>query len=296
MINPVSITEKLLFSTVRIETQTAEGRGTGTGFFFSYRIDPQRTLLVIITNKHVVKGALTGQFHLHQADRAGPDAMPLSRSFPVPLNNFETQWIGHPVDEVDLCAMPVQFVVNEAIRRGNPPFYATLDESFIPTEAQLSEFSAMEEVVMVGYPNGLWDAANNFPLLRHGATASHPAIDFNGKPELVIDAACFPGSSGFPVVLVRSGSYYKKTGCTVVMAGEQIFLLGALYAGPIREAEGRIEVRPIPTSMQPIPVTQQMIHLGYVVKAREILALGEHIRSTYKNKLEQDRVKTASAH
>ena len=29
-------------------------------------------------------------------------------------------------------------------------------------------------------------------------------IDFNGKPEFVCDIACFPGSSGSPVVLFRS--------------------------------------------------------------------------------------------
>lgn len=276
MINPTSITEKLLFSTVRIETNT----GTGTGFFFSYRIDAERTLPVIITNKHVVTGALTGSFLLHERDGQGEDARPSACSFPVALDHFEARWIHHPLPSVDLCAMLVQPIFEEATRREKAVFYVPLDESLIPTGAQLADFFAMEDIVMVGYPNGLWDAVNNLPILRRGVTASHPSMDFNGKPEMVIDAACFPGSSGSPVVLVRSGSYCTKIGCTVMMAGEQAFLLGALYAGPIREAEGRIEVRPIPTSVQPIPVTQQMIHLGYVVKAREILALGERIKQT----------------
>ena len=43
----------------------------------------------------------------------------------------------------------------------------------------LEELSALEELVMVGYPIGLWDKNNNFPIFRKGYTASHPAIDFN---------------------------------------------------------------------------------------------------------------------
>ena len=42
-----------------------------------------------------------------------------------------------------------------------------------------SELSAVEEILMIGYPNGLWDAVNNYPLIRRGVTASHPAVDFD---------------------------------------------------------------------------------------------------------------------
>jgi hypothetical protein len=48
---------------------------------------------------------------------------------------------------------------------------------------------------MVGYPNGLWDTANNFPLIRRGVTATHIKNNYNGKSEFVIDIACYGGSS-----------------------------------------------------------------------------------------------------
>src|SRR3954471_785314 len=86
-------------------------------------------------------------------------------------------------------------------------FIRSIDPSIIPSDAQLQELSAVEEILMIGYPNGLWDAVNNYPLIRRGVTASHPAVDFdvNGVPTTVIDAACFPGSSGSPVVLHNAG-------------------------------------------------------------------------------------------
>lgn len=80
----------------------------------------------------------------------------------------------------------------------------------------MEELSAVEEILMVGYPNGLWDSVNNYPLIRRGITASHPAVDFevDGVPTTVVDAACFPGSSGSPVILHNVGTYTDKKGTT----------------------------------------------------------------------------------
>jgi len=63
---------------------------------------------------------------------------------------------------------------------------------------------------MVGYPIGLWDEKNNYPIFRKGITATHPANDYNGKSEFMIDAACFPGSSGSPVYIIDELNYVDK--------------------------------------------------------------------------------------
>ena len=47
--NPISISEKMMFNTVRLETNN----GTGTGFFYSFHVGKYE-YLTIITNKHVV--------------------------------------------------------------------------------------------------------------------------------------------------------------------------------------------------------------------------------------------------
>jgi len=69
---------------------------------------------------------------------------------------------------------------------------------------------------MVGYPVGIWDSANNMPVIRRGITATHPGKDYEGKSEFMIDAACFPGSSGSPVFLFNLGSYPQKAGGIVI--------------------------------------------------------------------------------
>jgi hypothetical protein len=153
-------------------------------------------------------------------------------------------------------------------------FYRALDPRIIPSEQQLEELSAVEEILMIGYPNGLWDAVNNYPLIRRGITASHPAVDFDveGVATTVIDAACFPGSSGSPVLLHNAGTYSDKKGNTTV--GTRTMFLGVLFSGPVMQADGKIVIRDIPTALGPVPQISLMLNLGYIVKSKELAALG----------------------
>lgn len=58
------ITDLITYSTVRIECTFSGGIGTGTGFFMNLCIEEDQHIPVIVTNRHVVKGALTGKFCL----------------------------------------------------------------------------------------------------------------------------------------------------------------------------------------------------------------------------------------
>ena len=113
------------------------------------------------------------------------------------------------------------------------------------------ELNAIENVVMLGYPNGLWDKKNNLPIVRRGVTATPPYIDFEGRPEFIIDCACFPGSSGSPVLLYNVGSFLRKKDSKVRVGG-RLKLLGILWGGPQYLAPGEIKAVPIPTAAQQV--------------------------------------------
>jgi hypothetical protein len=107
------------------------------------------------------------------------------------------------------------------------------------------------------------------PIFRKGITATHPNLNYEGRDEFLIDAACFPGSSGSPVFLYNMGSYADRQGGTVI--GTRIALLGILYAGPQFTVKGEIVVSPIPTQMKPVPISRIPTNLGIVIKAKQIL-------------------------
>lgn len=280
MITPTTASEKLLFNTVRIQAYTGSGPASvGTGFFFNFSLDNDRQVPAIITNKHVVEGTVHGSFQVHEAKIENANPMPSGSSFTVELDQFERRWVGHPDKEVDLCAMPFEPLRRQAQDERKTIFSVSFDESLVRGDTELqSEFGSVEEVVMVGYPIGLWDKTNNLPIIRRGISATHPGIDWEGKSIQIADIACFPGSSGSPVLIVEEGFHKSKDGA--ITGGERIVLLGALYAGPQWTAEGDIKVREIPTAREKLTVeTGVMIHLGYIVKAKEILALGEYMKN-----------------
>lgn len=259
----LSVSEQMAFSTVRIESEA----GIGTGFFFRFLEDGKNHIPAIVTNKHVVKNAKVGTFFISSADESGsPD---IKKHIPVALDNFENRWIMHPDPNVDLAIMPIAPLLEEANQKGIHPFFIPLTKSIVPTNEQLKELTAVEDILMVGYPIGVWDAVNNYPIFRKGITATHPFNDYNGKSEFVIDAACFPGSSGSPVFLANLGNFVDKKGNTII--GTRIYFLGILYAGPMYDAEGKIIIVDIPTKKDTLAISKIPTNLGYVIKSKKLL-------------------------
>jgi len=265
----LSITEQLAYSTVKIQVQTSRGTGVGTGFFYDFEFDNNQHIPVIITNKHVVKDAQVGAFLLSSVNDDGTPNN--QKHIPVGLNEFEKRWIQHPDSNIDLTLMPLAPLLNEASEKGVKPFLIPLSENLIPSDEQLKGLTAVEDILMVGYPIGLWDEKNNYPLYRKGITSTHPMNDYNGKSEFVIDAACFPGSSGSPVFLANIGNYVDKKGNTIIAT--RFLLLGILYAGPQYSAEGEIKVIDIPTKRDTVAVSEIPMNLGYVIKSKNIKSL-----------------------
>ena len=161
-------------------------------------------------------------------------------------------------------------------------FHQHFDKSLIPTVAQLKELDSVEDIIMIGYPNALWDEVNNIPLVRKGITATPAWLDFNGKKEFVIDAACFPGSSGSPVLICNIGNVKDKFG-GIQFGINRIYLLGLLYGGPQQTIEGEICVKTVPDATQtPYALSSIPNNLGYVIKSERILELSEYILTKIK--------------
>jgi hypothetical protein len=151
---------------------------------------------------------------------------------------------------------------------GEEVYYSCIDFELIPTAEQLEELDALEEVVFVGYPSGLFDSVNLLPVFRRGVTATPLQIDHNGRPLFLVDASVFPGSSGSPVFIYNLGGYGSRKG---LHTGTRLFFLGIIAEVAYRLEEGSLEFRSIPTAHIPVIVTREMIDLGVVFKARTVV-------------------------
>lgn len=256
---PVSISENLMFNTVRLVAQSG---ASGTGFFYNFNLD-NKVVPVIITNKHVVNNnaneTMIFYLHLKNGDNESSENYKIT---------YTTKWFFHSSKDLCFCFVnPVfEFVKKQT---GKDVFYRPIEEDIIPTEEMLEDLSALEELVMVGYPIGLWDEKNNFPIFRKGYTASHPAIDFNETGIGLVDMACFPGSSGSPVFVLNEGGFKDKMG-NLRWGQSRCFFLGTLFAGPTYDATGKLIITNIPTSQVLESHTRIMANLGYYIKASEL--------------------------
>ena len=140
----------------------------------------------------------------------------------------------------------------------------------IPSKSEMEmEFSRIEDITVVGYPDGIWDAFNNMPITRRGITATPIQMDFENKPRFLIDAAIYGGSSGSPVFVFNQGSYSKPDGG--LYAGTRLKLVGVVYAVAQHKVTGELEIVDIPAAKTPIANTLIPNNLGVVIQARELL-------------------------
>jgi hypothetical protein len=262
----LTVTEYLMHSTVRVECQLSNGLSVGTGFLFLLFRTKVASVPVIVTNRHVIKGAVRGSFSLTAA--TPEDTPDLARHIPVSLDDFESRWIGHPDPSVDLAILPCALLLNDLNKRGDRVFWSGLDATMIPESEAIKQLTPVEDVLVVGYPIGIRDATNNTPVFRRGITATAPYLDFNGKQEFLIDAAIFPGSSGSPVVLFES-SWVDRRG--TLNTGTRFQFLGVVYGVETYPQEGQIKIVPAPTQLRAVPEIGLPSGLGVCIRADRIL-------------------------
>lgn len=263
----LSVAEQLLFTTVRVETYDDKNNAyTGTSFIFGYRTGKDEQILFLVTNKHVIKGKQKGILNFIQAQNGQPL---LGTCYPLEITEFESAWYGHPSEKVDVAIAYFKPIVDCFADKGIDIYFRSVISDLVPSNDILNELDAIEEVLIIGYPYGIWDRKNLLPIVRRGITATPISVDFQGEKQFLIDASVFPGSSGSPVFLYNVGTYTKKTGDTVVE--NRLLFLGIVAEVFYRIEPSEIRVLSVPTVDVPVALSKQMIDLGIVFQATTII-------------------------
>lgn len=262
---------QLLFTTIRVETITKEGkRGVGTAFLISKTVK-EGEMHYIITNKHVIENADKGLLMFTTKNKDNNPSLGNIYSISI-NNNFEDIWYKHP-NGIDLCITHLSPALKIAKDHSKNLFYRTIPLEIFIDDETAKDLDVYEEICFVGYPNDIYDKKNYLPIFRNGATASHINIDYNECPNFLIDASVFPGSSGSPVFIYNKSSYRKRN--TIHMA-QRLLFIGVISETLIKNDIGEIKIIQIPTIVsKPIVEIRQMVNLGIVIKSKEVIKLIE---------------------
>lgn len=239
-----------------------------TAFFCKLYLDGDRYCEVLVSNRHVFENLREITFHITLASKGGVPTTEL-QDYHLVIGNRQNLIIFHPDNDVDLAIMlirPLLIDMHQKIHR--TLFYKSITDAQI---ANLSDekYDALEEVIMIGYPVGLWDHVNNRPLFRRGITATDPKVDYQGKPMFLIDCACIQGSSGSPVFALRKGYLTDKHGKPLNQYGATLELLGIQSAMPVKSIYADLTLVER-TATKPVADVKIPINLGYVVKAEKL--------------------------
>jgi hypothetical protein len=266
-----SVTKRLLFNTVRVDTVLEDGsEGSGTAFVVEHAHAGGHHRF-IVTNRHLVEGVREGGLIFTQQRHGQPL---LGQRFHVGIEEFPQAWFLHPDPAVDLAIVPLRPLEQAAQAQGVALYVQAVDTRQVPDAAATRALDALEEVLFVGYPNGVWDQVNLMPILRRGTTATPIALDFEGRAEFLIDAAVYPGSSGSPVFVYQPVRQRGGVG-----GGEpKLLLAGVVSAVFFREEAQRLVAAPVPArqaSRGGQTMGSEMIDLGLVIKAQAVVQVIE---------------------
>lgn len=274
------IADQLVYSTVRIVCRDKTTLSRGTGFFMRQHFPDKTNINAIVTNNHVVDGYDYAEITLAGIDENG---MPDDKNHvTITINDLQKRRISHPDKNIDVCLLFVNDKIEEYEKAGKSVYYKAVGTEMTLLPTDYDSLTSIEDVIMIGYPNGIMDTYNNKPVVRKGITATSLKLDYNGTPDFMVDIACFYGSSGSPVFLRKEGLAKETTdkGLTIGLS-PSYSLLGIIHSMSIAKASGEIVVKEIPTSMKPIVETTIPLNLGQVTKAKKILEIFDLVKARH---------------
>jgi len=184
----------LIQATVQLEQPLGDGtRTVGTGFLVSDPTPDGRPRVVLVTANHVLK-RMPGEratigYRVQTADGAWRYAPQTLR---IRAGDREL-WTHHGSRDVAVMTItaPPEFA-----RAAIPQDYLAADDTF-----GKYQLGPGDEMMALGFPQGLSANPAGFPILRSGRVASYPLTPATSFPTFLLDFSVFPGNSGGPVYM-----------------------------------------------------------------------------------------------
>jgi hypothetical protein len=195
---PMDLSMELIQATVQLEQPLGDGtRTVGTGFLISDPGPDGKPHTVLVTANHVFNrmpgDVATIGYRVQAADGAWRYA---PQSVTIRAHGHEL-WTHHGTRDVAAISItaPPEFA-----KAAIPLNWLAGDDTF-----GKYQLGPGDEMMALGFPQGLSANPAGFPILRSGRVASYPLTPSTSFPTFLLDFSVFPGNSGGPVYMAESG-------------------------------------------------------------------------------------------
>lgn len=248
--NSQALDEAFLKSTVLVTYSSGPStQSTGSGFLLFRPVSGDQGQVYLITNKHVLPPP-TGPDNI--SIRVNTKSAATVQNLSIMISNDKRYLPAvrfHPLG-YDVAAVNI---TEQVIRQGIDGEWLPYDLLVTDNRLKDEHISAGDDIFLLGYPDGIFDQRNVFPILRRGVLATVPdqGYAFNdrlrtqfGLPERIdgflIDAGVFPGSSGSVVILSPQPSTIGPQGQTIVSSAKKIPYILGVVSGSIPIADNAL--------------------------------------------------------
>jgi S1-C subfamily serine protease len=194
----VGMTVDLMSATVQLEQPLPKGSKTvATGFLISDPTPDGRPRIVLVTADHVFEGMPGDQATIGWRVKGLDGTWTYAPQKIAIRTDGKPLWTRNPTRDV------------AAITISAPPEFAraAIPLNWLAGDDVLAnnQLEPGEEMLTLGFPQGLSSNAAGFPILRSGRVASYPIGPSASSPTFLLDFQVFPGNSGGPVWLDEPG-------------------------------------------------------------------------------------------
>lgn len=189
---PMDMSIDLISATVQVEQPLGDGtRTVGTGFLIADPLPDGTPRVVLVTANHVLE-RMPGEkatigYRVQGSDgnwRYAPQKI-------VIRQDGKELWAHHGTRDVAAISIKAPRAFAKA----------AIPMSWLADDGTYNKFplSPGDEMMALGFPQGLSSNTAGFPILRAGRVASYPLAPTTTFPTFLLDFRVFPGNSGGPV-------------------------------------------------------------------------------------------------
>ncbi len=224
----------LIQATVQLEQPLGDGtRTVGTGFLISDPGPDGKPHVVLVTANHVLKRMPGEQatigYRIQSPDgtwRYAPQAVTIR-------SGGHELWTHHGTRDVAAISItaPPEFA-----KAAIPLNWLASDDTF-----GKYQLGPGDEMMALGFPQGLSANPAGFPILRSGRVASYPLTPSTTFPTFLLDFSVFPGNSGGPVYMSEGGR--RRAG---VNGGEDAQFIAGMLTQQVELGSQNLEIGIVP--------------------------------------------------